>query len=327
MPKDPKALLLLAAKTNGLTGQDIKPWHLKASYKFLDPAGKPAQSGTIEEFWAGSKKWKLIVTGNAPLTLTQNESGLYREGVVNQQSALLLLLAKSFTDPIPYSANSFESLILSMQMRQFGSSQLQCLTIKDTRKFSDDFVDPTYCIVDNIPLLRFGSFANDSHIFIRNQIGTFQGRYVPVEISAGVPKVATDLSAHVDLLQTIASVNPEDFVPGEQATLQKEVQEVLIISGLDPSVTFDMEIASHRLHPISRPKPVYPAIAQAAHVKGTVRLRAVIGTDGRIAELHVLDGPLMLRQAALDAVWQWTFEPYFHQARLTLIVAEIAVSF
>jgi len=40
MPSDPKALMLLAAQSNGLTGADIKPWHLKATYKVLDADGK-----------------------------------------------------------------------------------------------------------------------------------------------------------------------------------------------------------------------------------------------------------------------------------------------
>ncbi|MGD0733215.1 MAG: hypothetical protein ABR956_18265, partial [Terracidiphilus sp.] len=30
MPSDPKALMRLAYKSNGLTGDDVKPWHLKA---------------------------------------------------------------------------------------------------------------------------------------------------------------------------------------------------------------------------------------------------------------------------------------------------------
>jgi len=61
---------------------------------------------------------------------------------------------------------------------------------------------------------------------------------------------------------------------------------------------------------ISRPSPVYPAIAKAARVSGTVVLRATISKSGTIENLTVVDGPPMLRQAALDAVRSWRYRPY-----------------
>ena len=42
-------------------------------------------------------------------------------------------------------------------------------------------------------------------------------------------------------------------------------------------------------------RPVYPAIAKAARVQGTVVLEAVISKAGRIESLHVVSGPAMLR--------------------------------
>ena len=56
MPKDPKPLMLLAAKTNGLTGDDVKPWHLKASFPLMDDQGKATDHGTYEEFWVNPTK-------------------------------------------------------------------------------------------------------------------------------------------------------------------------------------------------------------------------------------------------------------------------------
>jgi protein TonB len=62
--------------------------------------------------------------------------------------------------------------------------------------------------------------------------------------------------------------------------------------------------------PISRMLPVYPPIAIASKQEGTVILQAVISKSGTIENLHVLNGPPMLRQAALDAVAQWRYRPY-----------------
>lgn len=56
--------------------------------------------------------------------------------------------------------------------------------------------------------------------------------------------------------------------------------------------------------------PRYPAIAKAAHVSGTVVLRASISAQGAIEKLTIVSGPPMLQQAALDAVRTWIYKPY-----------------
>jgi protein TonB len=61
---------------------------------------------------------------------------------------------------------------------------------------------------------------------------------------------------------------------------------------------------------LSRTQPIYPPIAKAARVSGTVVLQATISKTGQIENLRVIDGPAMLRQAALDAVKSWRYRPY-----------------
>jgi protein TonB len=61
---------------------------------------------------------------------------------------------------------------------------------------------------------------------------------------------------------------------------------------------------------IQRTPPVYPPIAKTARVSGTVVLQATISKTGTIEGLHVISGPEMLRQAALDAVRTWRYRPY-----------------
>jgi len=56
--------------------------------------------------------------------------------------------------------------------------------------------------------------------------------------------------------------------------------------------------------------PVYPPIAKAARVSGTVVLQATISKTGTIENLRVISGPAMLQQAAMDAVKSWRYRPY-----------------
>jgi protein TonB len=56
-------------------------------------------------------------------------------------------------------------------------------------------------------------------------------------------------------------------------------------------------------------RPVYPAIALANRVSGTVIIQATIGADGRVTNVTILKSIPLLDQAALDAVRQWQFTP------------------
>jgi TonB family protein len=56
-------------------------------------------------------------------------------------------------------------------------------------------------------------------------------------------------------------------------------------------------------------KPVYPDMAQSAHVAGTVIVEATIGEDGKVIDAKILHSIPMLDKAALDAVRQWEYTP------------------
>ena len=61
---------------------------------------------------------------------------------------------------------------------------------------------------------------------------------------------------------------------------------------------------------IQKTTPVYPPIAKAARVSGTVVLQATISKTGTIQNLRVISGPAMLQQSAMDAVKSWRYRPY-----------------
>jgi protein TonB len=61
---------------------------------------------------------------------------------------------------------------------------------------------------------------------------------------------------------------------------------------------------------IRQMQPVYPTIAKAARVSGTVVLHATIAKNGTIKDLQVVSGSPMLQKAAMDAVRTWRYKPY-----------------
>jgi len=73
--------------------------------------------------------------------------------------------------------------------------------------------------------------------------------------------------------------------------------------------------------------PIYPAIAQSAHLEGDVTLEAVIGVDGSVQNLRVVRGVPLLDQAALDAVSRWRYTPTLLNGVEVPVVMTVTVSF
>jgi TonB family protein len=78
---------------------------------------------------------------------------------------------------------------------------------------------------------------------------------------------------------------------------------------------------------LQKTTPVYPPIAKAARVSGTVVLQAVISKTGSIEDLRVISGPAMLQQAALDAVRTWRYEPYVMNGAPVEVLTTVNVIF
>jgi len=75
------------------------------------------------------------------------------------------------------------------------------------------------------------------------------------------------------------------------------------------------------------PKPAYPPLAKAARVQGTVRLQAIIGTDGNIRNLRLMSGPPLLVKSALDAVQRWRYRATVLNGTPVEVSTEVEVNF
>ncbi len=74
-------------------------------------------------------------------------------------------------------------------------------------------------------------------------------------------------------------------------------------------------------------RPVYPAIALAAHVQGTVTVEATISEQGLVEHARVVSGPPMLAAAALAAIEQARYEPYRLNGQPVAVATTISVVF
>jgi len=60
---------------------------------------------------------------------------------------------------------------------------------------------------------------------------------------------------------------------------------------------------------ISSVLPVYPSVAKQAHVEGDVVIDTQIDKNGNVVHMKAVSGPVVLRQAAVDALRRWKYQP------------------
>ena len=78
---------------------------------------------------------------------------------------------------------------------------------------------------------------------------------------------------------------------------------------------------------VQKTSPAYPQIAREARVSGTVVIQATISKTGAIQNLRAVSGPTMLRQAALDAVKTWRYNPYMLDGQPVDVETTVSVTF
>jgi len=110
----------------------------------------------------------------------------------------------------------------------------------------------------------------------------------------------------------------------QQPSIQESEIPAKVVTGSAERAPISADSTSVVSHSV---QPGYPMLARQMKVQGAVTLQALIGRDGLIQDLHVLSGPPILANAALEAVRQWHFKPHYQGAETVETEAKITVNF
>jgi TonB family protein len=78
---------------------------------------------------------------------------------------------------------------------------------------------------------------------------------------------------------------------------------------------------------IKRVQPKYPPAALAVRTQGTVQIEATINKEGSVVNPKVLSGDPILAHAAIEAVRQWRYKPYYLDGEPVEIQTQITINF
>ncbi|HPF60525.1 MAG: energy transducer TonB [Gemmatimonadetes bacterium] len=85
-----------------------------------------------------------------------------------------------------------------------------------------------------------------------------------------------------------------------------------VLDNIVTSETFTSDQVDDPVQPLTGPSPVYPETMRAVGIDGTVRLRFVVGTNGRVesGSISVVSSTnKAFEPAAIKAIRDWTFKP------------------
>ncbi len=78
---------------------------------------------------------------------------------------------------------------------------------------------------------------------------------------------------------------------------------------------------------VNKVQPVYPQIAKSARIQGAVVLQAIISKTGVVENLRAVSGHPMLIPAAVEAVKQWRYKPYYLNGEPVEVETTVTVNF
>src|SRR5579871_5352902 len=180
LPHDSVVLMALAHDKNGLVGADVKPWHIRGTYRSYDSDGSTNYEGTYEEWWVSSTRYKLsFATDKSSQTDFATGSSLLRDGSQAWLSGPELLLRESLIEPLPDMSQTTDFQFLRKSVA-VGQSKIDCVSYtyptRPSASSTGDFY-PAACFDPSKPILLLFSHGGSGRA-VYEQIVSFQGHYL-----------------------------------------------------------------------------------------------------------------------------------------------------
>lgn len=144
--------------------------------------------------------------------------------------------------------------------------------------------------------------------FLRNR---FEQKYAPTCIQSAIPSVLCPARGRNSKL----SVGKKELVMRKTSLLLAvalaATASTWAAAQAPPAASTDRKVAT-------RVAPTYPELAKRMHIRGVVRIEAIVRPNGAVKSTRVLGGNPVLVDAAQEAVGKWKFEPT--QAETTELV-------
>jgi len=172
---------------------------------------------------------------------------------------------------------------------------------------------------------------------MRTRLAPFEGQPFTFDLRVEIIKAVSEVDSHARVGTMLLRPTPDGpptttivVTVGESGPVQFAAPAPAPAPADFPSSGAQRIVASGAVQQsklIDQPKPQYPPLARQARIQGTVRFNALIGVDGRVANLTLVSGHPLLVPAAQEVVQQWTYQPTLLNGEPVEVVTQIDVNF
>ena len=298
-------LLQGGLKANALTGDDLKPWHMKMDFQVIEPGVPKPVSGSVEEWYAGPYKWRRVYQGGTPnlngteWSLSKFEHYQTKPGETGfSYRALNLRVARPAVDPMYQAANIHPDYDLQVRRVNTAGVALNCVSVPDPKRYAEetnpDWLFATMCFDPDMHLRL--TVAGDTSVQFED-LQPFQGRMVARDVKV-IQKGNLIAAMKVTLLEPLENASAELLKPGKNAIAQPYVIE----PGFPAPVPIYQVAAHIQLPAAGRPYQGVALIPATIRKDGSVKVR--------VEEMLWTGQFLNFKDSLVSAVSQWKYKPY-----------------
>jgi TonB family protein len=191
----------------------------------------------------------------------------------------------------------------------------------ESGKFAGTIYDPSGAAIPNATIIVIDHVADTRDMTTSDAAGKFQFTGLPAGVYEfevmkpgfklyTVPTLTLDrgrdftLDANLD----VGSLDESIEVTGRRPT-GGAASSAAVVDRSPKRIRIGGDV--EQAHLFTQVMPVYPESAKAAGIEGTVVLHAVVGTDGSLLSLRVMNGQIdpALARSAVEAVSHWRYRP------------------
>ncbi len=154
------------------------------------------------------------------------------------------------------------------------------------------------------------------------------------KVAKAMPDMSATLNAHPVSAQRSASddADPAPSVDASAASTNADLQGIGANSDVappPPPAAPPLRLGGFVKPPklLNSVLPVYPSIARSSGIEGNVVVEASIGLAGSVVATKVISGPPMLRQAAVDALRRWKYQPAMLNGEPVAVQTTVTIQF
>jgi len=185
----------------------------------------------------------------------------------------------------------------------------------------------TYEVGLSLPELRQSAFAKHAYSVLESSKNAEMLAAAAIRVQATGGQLWADGKLDWDYTPFGTKLLTMARAEGSDAPSLFTLQTTLPARGERPPVMIRVGGNVQAVNLIRKVTPRYPVAARERGITGTVRMRALIGPDGRILNLEVVSGPPELVDASLNAARQWIYKPTLLNGKPAYVLTQLDINY